>query len=244
MSPTTGAGDIRFFQEDGRRNKERFAALIGPLLWPGMRILDVGAGGDPTLPESIRPAGTYYVGIDEDAAELERAAHRYDATIVSDITRHDPALDEQFDLVVSWQVFEHVRSPRLAYDNIHRYLKPGGMYGGRLTARNAWFAILNRLLPISFTRWLLGKASGRCPDSVFKAYYQDATIARLRAIFGEWASHEIWVEYDGREYFQFSRLATDAYLRLLRIVRRRPRFATYYTILARKSGKPGQAPRS
>lgn len=236
---SVGDSDLRWFPEDGLRHKDRFAALLGPLLRPGMRILDVGAGRDPTLGAAARPPGAVYVGMDEDPGELERAAGFYDQTIEGDITRHDPSLDGSFDLVVSWQVFEHVRAPRDAYRNIHRYLKPGGHYAGRLTGRYALFAMMNRVLPMALTRWLLVHLTGRKPDSVFRAFYQDATLGRLRDIFGSWEHYEIRPEFDGREYFEFSRVAAAANRLYLRFARRDPRLASYYTVLARKARPDG-----
>lgn len=231
--------DLRFYAGDVPIGKARFVEVLGPMLRPGMRILDVGAGRDPTIPLGARPAGVRYLGLDEEAAELELAADAYDEIIVGDITRHDPSLDERFDLIVSWQVFEHVRSPAAAYANIHRYLAPGGWYGGRLTGRHALFAVLNRLLPHRLTRHLLTRLVGRKPDSVFRAFYHDATLGRLRDIFGRWAHHEIWPDYDGREYFRFSWPTRVAYEQYLRLTRSHPALASYYTVLARKAGGAG-----
>ena len=45
-----------------------------------------------------------------------------------DITNIDPALEGQFDFVISSEVFEHVPTPvSRAFDNVHRLLKPGGV---------------------------------------------------------------------------------------------------------------------
>src|SRR5689334_448843 len=50
-----------------------FEQSVRPLLVPGVRILDAGAGRKPTIPPEDRPAGCVYVGIDISAEELERA---------------------------------------------------------------------------------------------------------------------------------------------------------------------------
>src|SRR4051794_27696194 len=42
----------------------QFDACIQPLLFPGVRILDAGAGRKPTIPPELRPRDCYYVGVD------------------------------------------------------------------------------------------------------------------------------------------------------------------------------------
>ena len=45
-----------------------------------------------------------------------------------DIISIDPALEGQFDFIISSEVFEHVPQPvSRAFDNVHRLLKPGGV---------------------------------------------------------------------------------------------------------------------
>lgn len=45
-----------------------------------------------------------------------------------DITAIDPALEGQFDFIISSEVFEHVPQPvSRAFENVHKLLKPGGV---------------------------------------------------------------------------------------------------------------------
>lgn len=45
-----------------------------------------------------------------------------------DIITIDPALEGQFDFIISSEVFEHIPQPvSRAFDNVHRLLKPGGV---------------------------------------------------------------------------------------------------------------------
>ena len=49
-------------------------------------------------------------------------------TIIADITScKDQISDESFDIVFSSDVFEHIKRPWLAAEEIHRILKPGGL---------------------------------------------------------------------------------------------------------------------
>jgi SAM-dependent methyltransferase len=86
------------------------------------RVLDAGCGGQMYL----RLGGdAYVVGLDIDPGELERN-ERIDERIVGDL-QTCPLPLEGFDLIVCWDVLEHVSDPRLALENLRRALRPGGL---------------------------------------------------------------------------------------------------------------------
>jgi SAM-dependent methyltransferase len=173
------------------------------------------------------------------ADELALARGEYDDVLVGDITVFDPRLENRFDLIVSWQVFEHVAEPARAYENIRRYLKDGGVFVARMTARYALFAIANRMVPFGFARRVMGRIGGRAPDTVFKAYYRDASLSDLRRIFDRWGSWQVWVEFGGQGYFDFSPPSRWAYALYTRWARRRPGLASHFTVIARNTSGSG-----
>ena len=89
---------------------------------PTPRVLDAGCGGRMHLNLG---ADAYVVGIDVSAEQLERNA-TLSERILGDIqtVRLDP---ESFDLVVCWDVLEHLRYPRRALENLRQALRPGGL---------------------------------------------------------------------------------------------------------------------
>lgn len=86
---------------------------------PGARVLSVGAGGEVNerLGEHARARGFEVVEFDIDEAR--------GPDVVGDICTYDFAGD-RFDVVVISEVLEHVHSPHLAVENLHRILVPGG----------------------------------------------------------------------------------------------------------------------
>jgi 2-polyprenyl-3-methyl-5-hydroxy-6-metoxy-1,4-benzoquinol methylase len=86
------------------------------------RVLDAGCGGQRYL--HLR-RDSYVVGLDIDPVELERN-ERVDERILGDV--QTCVLPEgAFDLVVCWDVLEHVADPRLALENLRRTLRPDGL---------------------------------------------------------------------------------------------------------------------
>lgn len=109
------------------RWQDPFEDGIRARLREGMTLLDVGSGRNPTLAVGERPPNTTYLGLDVSGDELERAGPgAYDEVVVADAAKCVPQLVGRVDLVVSWQVLEHVKPLGIALDHLHSYLKPGG----------------------------------------------------------------------------------------------------------------------
>src|SRR5713101_5011048 len=92
------------------RWRDPFDALIGPALTVGVSILDVGCGRNPTIAPQERPPGCTYAALDLSSKELAKAPEgSYDAVLEGDVAERHPQLEGRFDLIVSWQVLEHVK---------------------------------------------------------------------------------------------------------------------------------------
>jgi len=192
---------------------EEFERCVRPLLVPGVRILDAGAGLKPTIPVEDRPAGCVYVGIDISADELERAGPgAYDDSAVSDVTRLVPGYVERFDLVLSWQVLEHVKPLDQAIENFRRYLKPGGTLVAEMSGTFSAFGLANRLIPHSIGRWLAPKLAGREEGSVFPAHYHHCYARAFDRMATNWSSWRTIPRYLGGFYFGFARPVQAAYI--------------------------------
>jgi 2-polyprenyl-6-hydroxyphenyl methylase/3-demethylubiquinone-9 3-methyltransferase len=100
--------------------------------WNGKKVLDVGCGGGFTC-EFMARRGAQVTGIDRSALSIAAAAEharqsglhiRYLAGAGEEL----PVQDGAFDVVTCVDVLEHVRDFPLVIQEIHRVLRPGGIF--------------------------------------------------------------------------------------------------------------------
>jgi SAM-dependent methyltransferase len=230
--------------------RARYARYWGSEFWERVdagleratAVLDVGAGRRPTIPPQDRPAGIHYAGLDVSASELALASPgSYDETITAPAQQRVSELVGRFDLIVSWQVLEHVPHLPRAADNFRDYLRPGGTLVACLSGRYAAFAIVNRILPTELALRLVARLRHRDLDTVFPALYDHCDYGGLRRVFGSWDDLEVIPLWRGADYFKPLGPLLNLYLRYedLAIARGWHRLATHYVVSASKAeGRP------
>ncbi len=199
--------------------------------------MDVGGGRKPVIPRPDLPAGARYIGIDVSGEELAAAElGSYDEVVVSDVTDRLPDLEGCADLVVSWQVLEHVASLDAAISNIHAYLRPGGLLVAQLSGGRSAFALINRAIPHALAKAAMKRLLGRNPATVFPAPYDRCTYSGLSETLARWSDVRIVPRYRGAVYFDFLEPLQAAYLRFEDLlVRGHHRdLATHYLVIARR----------
>jgi SAM-dependent methyltransferase len=97
------------------RPQSDIKAWILAAIKPGMTVLDLGAKSNRDQ-ELIESLGGRYIAIEIEAE---------DAMILGD-AHAIPMLDKTVDIVLCMSVFEHLKNPYLAAQEIRRILKPGG----------------------------------------------------------------------------------------------------------------------
>jgi len=201
------------------------------------RVLDVGGGRSPAFPPAARPAAWHYVGLDVSRGELEGApAGSYDEIVVGDVGIRIPELVGNFDLIVSWQLFEHVKPLDRAMENLHAYLHPGGHLVAQLSGAFSFFGILGRVLPLEVTKRALARVQQRPRETVFRTHYHRCWFSALRRMTSTWAEVEIVPRWGGDAYLKFSPMLTALNERYERWADRHghANLATHYIIDAEK----------
>ena len=220
----------------GRQMQSELLDRLGPLLVSGIAILDVGGGRAPTLAPEDRPSGCRYVGLDVSASELAAAAPgAYDEAIVHDVGRPFE-WKEEFDVVVSWQVLEHVHPLDAAFENLRRALRPGGTLLAHLSGSLAPFSVAARVLPHPLRVRAMKGLLGHHEEEKFPVRYDRCHHRALERMLAPWSSTTIIPFYRGATYLSFSRPLQRAYLAYESFAERRRLLdlATHYLVVARR----------
>jgi len=152
--------------------------------------------------------------MDISAGELERAgADAYDDIVVGDVCDPIP-VTRAFDLVLSWQVLEHVSSMRAALENQRGALTPGGRMIAMLSGTWAIYALAARVIPHRTSTMLQTRLLGADARDKFPARYDACSDRALRRSLSAsgWSSWEIVPYYKAGGYLRFSRPLLRTYL--------------------------------
>jgi SAM-dependent methyltransferase len=226
--------------------RPRYATYWGTEFWDEVNstlaragaVLDVGSGRRPTIAPEDRPAGVEYVGLDISAEELALAPEgAYDQTVAADASDLVQDLVGRFDLILSWQVLEHVRDLPHAAANFHAYARPGGAFVAMLSGRYAAYAVANRVLPAETARKFVARLRRRPLDTVFPAHYDHCDEKGLREAFSTWEQVEVIPLWRGADYFERLPGLLSLYLRYEDLAIRRGwnGLATNYVVIARRA---------
>jgi SAM-dependent methyltransferase len=95
----------------------------------GRDVLDFGCADGALTPGYRDHGAKSVVGVDIDATAIERACKlraRPGVSFAVSVPDRVPLPDESVDVVVSYDVFEHVSRPQPILDELYRVLRPGG----------------------------------------------------------------------------------------------------------------------
>lgn len=221
----------------GYRMQDVFLKRLRPLLVEGVTILDVGAGRSPTLAPADRPRGCRYLGLDISAEELQAAGpDAYDETYVHDISEPLGAIRD-VDVIISWQVLEHVESLPRAFSNLRQMLRPGGTLLAQLSGSYAAFALAARVMPHRLRVRVMARYLGHAEELKFPTHYDHCTARAITKLLCDWESSEIVPFFRGAPYFSMSRPLQRLYLRYEDFIASRQwnSLATHYLVVARSA---------
>lgn len=122
------------------------------VLRPGLRVLEIGSGTG-TLLSRLRGQGFDVTGVDVNA-DLVAEARRWhgDLPIQQVQGTSLPFPNRSFDIVMSFDVFEHIPDSDAHLREVHRVLRPGGTY--LLQTPNKWTNVVFETIRWrSFTRF-------------------------------------------------------------------------------------------
>lgn len=138
-----------------RTDSEVHRALVGRIPTKRARVLDAGCGEAICLP---LPRGIHVVGVDRSAAALQRNEN-LDEAILGDLET-DPLPTAAFDVVICWNVLEHLARPERALENLSQALRAGGLLVLGLPNLLGPKALATKLTPYRFHLWIYRRVLG------------------------------------------------------------------------------------
>lgn len=146
----------------------------------GLRVLEAGCGSTSRV---RLPEGATLVGIDISASQLARNAVLHER-VLGDVQSHRWPRAE-FDLIVSWDVLEHLPRPLDALERLFAALKPGGIVVLALPNLYSIKGLVTRFTPYRvhewFYRYVIGDRRARHEFDQFPTYLRAAIAPRRLA---------------------------------------------------------------
>jgi SAM-dependent methyltransferase len=129
----------------------RFLDSAG-VLEPGTRVLEIGTGKGRMLQE-LQRRGLKVEGIENNPWMVEESRRLHGDLPVTLVSGHTlPFADASFDVVISFDVFEHIAESDAHLREVRRVLVPGGRY--LLQTPNKWTnSVFETIRWRSFTAW-------------------------------------------------------------------------------------------
>ena len=119
---------------------------------PGTRVLEIGSGTG-ALVDALRRHGADVQGVELRQELIDAAVRHFGPLPIQRVFGTAlPFRDASFDVVASFDVFEHIRDSDAHLEEVRRVLKPGGAYV--MQTPNKWTnTVFETIRWRSFTRW-------------------------------------------------------------------------------------------
>lgn len=141
-------------------------------------ILDIGAGRGRILEMNFKNLVQRIDGVDPDERVVDNPLlHKGHLGLGDNMPFFE---DNEFDIVFSDNVFEHVEYPEKLFQEVCRVLKPSGLFINKTPNKWHYMPIIASLTPTSFHKFI-NKRRGRDESDTFPTYYRANTrIAQTR----------------------------------------------------------------
>lgn len=179
-----------------------------------LRVLEAGCGSATHL---RLPSGSRVTGLDVSRHQLDRNPALHDR-LHGDLQSFTLS-PGAFDLIVCWEVLEHLPRPAAAFDNLARALAPGGFLVVALPNVLSVKGLVTKLTPhwfhVAFYRHIYGVAeAGRPDEAPFPTFLRlSTTAAALDRAAAAHGLHPVFrATHDVRAYLrERHRLASRVY---------------------------------
>jgi|SRR5215471_3326607 len=162
----------------------RLARHVGRV--SGVNWLDVGCGWHCDWPWALEreksltnTANVHGLDPDWQAIVRHRSIHRRVVGIIEAL----PYAAQSFDVVSANVVVEHLKYPGIAFAEVFRVLRPGGVFVFRTPSARSYFVRVARRLPQELKLWLASRViERRKVEDIYPAHYRVNTPEVLQEI--------------------------------------------------------------
>lgn len=201
-------------------------------------LLDVGCGEESPIGWFRDPAlRIKLIGLDVLPEAIARN-REVDERIIADANLELGIPSASVDLITSRTVLEHLQDNGSFFDRSVKALKPGGYFVHVFPAKYALYAMINRLLPASFSKRILHFFHPESTEAGFPAYYDRCSYSGMNELLKKYGFELLHFDcyYYSSNYFAFFfplYLLSVLYESIVWLLGLR-NFASYYLIVARK----------
>jgi SAM-dependent methyltransferase len=164
-------------------------------------ILEIGGGAHPSFENR---SNISYTIVDPDSKELNKSpkdVHKLNLTI------EQMDSQQQYDLIISKMVLEHIPSPDEFHEKVFQLLKPNGKAIHFFACRHSIPSFVNRVLPEFMSDALLRLLQNRNTEDYpkYPAYYKrtnGGVTSQIKYFEGLGYEVDAYNSYVGHKYFQ------------------------------------------
>ena len=156
-----------------------YESLVLDLLGPGMSLLDVGCGRAFPMAEKWLSTGARVCGVDPVA---DQSAVPEGAEVIEGGSEEMPFGDQEFDVITSCAVLEHLEKPAKVFQEFHRVLKPGGKAVLLTPSKHDYVSVASKLMPNRFHAEVVRATEGRDEIDTFPTFYRANSHRQLRRL--------------------------------------------------------------
>lgn len=146
-----------------------YESLVLDLLGPSMSLLDVGCGRAFPMAEKWLSTGARVCGVDPVA---DQSAVPEGAEVIEGGSEEMPFGDQEFDVITSRAVLEHLEKPAKVFQEFYRVLKAGGRVALLTPSKYDYVSVAARLIPNRFHAKVLKATEGRDKVDTFPTFYR------------------------------------------------------------------------
>ena len=157
-----------------------FRGEILSVIRPSQHVLDLGAGAGIVAQMNFRGRAARIYGVDPDT-RVESNPYLDEGKI--GVGESIPYADSSFDMVFADNVLEHLDDPAAVFSEIHRVLKPGGLFLAKTPNRWHYMPIIAQLTPHAFHQYV-NRSRGRASSDTFPTRYRVNSPGAVRRYAG------------------------------------------------------------